>query len=302
MTGRTAPWGIDVSSYQPHVRWAEVAQAGCAFAFVKATEGLRWNDPTFAYNWRYITEAGIKVKGAYHYGHVENDAVAEADHFVRVVAEQGIPPEGVFLVLDAEDVCRPSTLVGPAATVDWVLTFCGEVHRRTGVPKNRILVYTGQWWWGPRTAGSGRVAAAGYPLWLSAYTPKPGKVQGWPKHLFWQYTDRRSTPGAGNVDGNWFNGTSAELLTAAGYGAGPVRPRKPAGYPGVPLGAGSTGAPVETVQAALGVRVDGVWGPQTARALARWKRRRLIGGGGRVLRRAGFERLVRYGRRKGRLA
>jgi hypothetical protein len=39
--------GIDVSHYQGTVSWPQVFQAGIAFAFAKATDGLTWTDPEF---------------------------------------------------------------------------------------------------------------------------------------------------------------------------------------------------------------------------------------------------------------
>ena len=47
--------GLDVSAYEGDIDWAKVVAAGKSFAFVKATEGVTYVDPTFAKNWAGMT-------------------------------------------------------------------------------------------------------------------------------------------------------------------------------------------------------------------------------------------------------
>ena len=42
--------GVDLSHHQGAVSWPQVARAGMAFAYLKATEGSTYTDPTFATN------------------------------------------------------------------------------------------------------------------------------------------------------------------------------------------------------------------------------------------------------------
>ena len=79
-------------------------------------------------------------------------------------------------------------------------------------------------------------------------------------------------------------------------------PRKATPYPGRPVLFGDTSNAVATVQAALGITPDGVFGPDTARRLAKWKTNHLLGRNGKVLRRTGYNRLVRFGKRRSRLS
>ena len=79
-------------------------------------------------------------------------------------------------------------------------------------------------------------------------------------------------------------------------------PPKAAPYPGKPVRKGDKSAQVTTIQLALGISADGVFGPATERALARWKKSHLVGRDGSVLRRTGYNRLVRFGRRRSRLS
>ncbi len=80
--------GPDVSHYQTGVQWATVKSGGAAFAFTKATEGSTYTDPTFAANWKAMQAAGL-VRGAYHFGHTNADAVQQATRFVQTVQNAG---------------------------------------------------------------------------------------------------------------------------------------------------------------------------------------------------------------------
>jgi len=63
----------------------QVAGAGVGFAITKATEGTTYKDAYFAANWKGMKSSGIKVRGAYHFGHPSTDAAAQAKYFVEFV-------------------------------------------------------------------------------------------------------------------------------------------------------------------------------------------------------------------------
>lgn len=79
------------------------------------------------------------------------------------------------------------------------------------------------------------------------------------------------------------------------------QPPKAAPWVGV-IRYGDKSAQVATIQRALGLPADGVFGPATEEALTRWKTSHLLGRNGRLLRRIGYQRLVRYGKRRSRLS
>jgi GH25 family lysozyme M1 (1,4-beta-N-acetylmuramidase) len=87
--------GIDVSRWQGEVDFRKVAEAGIAFCFCKATEGLEHVDPKFTANWPAIAAAGL-IRGAYHYGRPGADATGQADFVfdtVKPLRERlGAPP------------------------------------------------------------------------------------------------------------------------------------------------------------------------------------------------------------------
>lgn len=190
--------GIDVSHYQGRIDWRAVAGEGIGFAYVKATEGATFTDPAFARNWSGAAEAGI-ARGAYHRFRAGRDAVAQADHFLSVVAprEGDLPP-----VLDVESTDGASD----ARLVRGVRAWLAEVERRTGV---HPIVYTKP---GFRRAHLG-TALDDYPLWIAEYGVDSPSVDPW--HL-WQHSERGRVAGIGTeVDLDRFNGSRAQLREPA---------------------------------------------------------------------------------------
>ena len=82
--GRYAVRGIDVSAYQDTIDWKKVAGAGVAFAFIKATESVSYDDDAFARNWAGAKAAGVP-RGAYHFYDFCQKGAAQAAHFIAAV-------------------------------------------------------------------------------------------------------------------------------------------------------------------------------------------------------------------------
>ncbi|MGW3152790.1 glycoside hydrolase family 25 protein [Streptomyces sp. NPDC001089] len=106
--------GIDVSAYQP----ATYDTAGLDFVITKITEGLSYTNPRWAAQRDHAKSKGL-VWGAYHYPHMANDPVAEADFFLKQVAWK----PGDIIVLDWE----------------------GYDSANKGVAKSRQLAYRDAW-------------------------------------------------------------------------------------------------------------------------------------------------------------
>jgi lysozyme len=213
------PAGIDVSHYQGNVDWKRVKGSGIKFAFVKATEGMTYVDPTLRRNWPAIFKAGILVRGAYHFARVNSNPRLQAQHYVEAVKQAGGFHKGDFAVLDIEDDTAP---LKPSVNVPWVMAWLEEVMRLTGLPAKRVIVYTGAWWWGPRADYSSAPSDAGHPLWLAAYTDESRlNHTPWRTWRFWQWTSKGHVEGVnGNVDKNVFNGSYFGLWQMSG------RPRR----------------------------------------------------------------------------
>jgi len=75
--------GIDVSHYQGTVDWGKVKTAGKCRLCKGTTESTDSTDSQFATNWAAMKAAGI-IRGAYHFFHDDQDAAAQANHFLQV--------------------------------------------------------------------------------------------------------------------------------------------------------------------------------------------------------------------------
>jgi len=208
--------GIDVSHYQGTITWSSVASDDVRFAILKATEGRKYKDPTFAYNSSQATLAGVPI-GAYHVwtpSRSADDAKMEANHFVHVVG----PGVGdVLPVLDMEMNRVPNGM--PAAVLlDWARVWLNRVAARTGV---RPMVYGSQYLFQTMLGNSTWFADHGFPLWFAwPRTPLPKSMpahdwqgQGW---TFWQFSWTGRIKGIhGDVDRDKFAGTNLQTALIA---------------------------------------------------------------------------------------
>lgn len=198
--------GIDVSSYQGTIEWERVAQAGKAFAFIKATEGASGVDPQFQANWSGAKAAGL-LRGAYHFYRVGADPHQQAMSFLRVVqpGTEDLPP-----ALDVE------TGGDGGAIIAGIQVWLDAVEQATG--KTPILYTNPSFWTRLGTSGD---SFAKYPLWIANYgvtsptVPPPWSKQK-PNWTFWQFSESGSISGIkGNVDLDLYQGTLQALQQAA---------------------------------------------------------------------------------------
>ncbi len=191
--------GIDVSHWQNTISWPDVAAAGKRFAFMKASEGVKYVDPTYATNRAQANANGLKV-GAYHFAKPDTDAgdaTIEADHFVDTAQWSS---GDLLPVLDLEVTGG----MGTNKLQTWVRTFLDRVYARTG---ERAMIYTSPAFWKNNMGDTQAFADAGYrTLWIAHWTTAPNATvpagnwggSGW---TFWQYTSNGSVPGiSGRVD------------------------------------------------------------------------------------------------------
>ena len=195
---------IDVSHHNGAIDWPAVAGAGIALAFLKATQGTRFVDPTFERNRAGAARAGVLVV-PYHF--IDGaDPQAQAEHFIAVADLAAGRP----VMLDWETVA-------PIAAVTYY-----------GYPQLPLADPTLSAW----------------PLMLPAYPrgnrygdyqslvthgPRlpPGRAPGWDEgqrpYDFHQYTPAGRIAGIhGPVDRSIWAGTEAELLAWHATGALPA--------------------------------------------------------------------------------
>ncbi|MFL6200591.1 MAG: glycoside hydrolase family 25 protein [Thermoanaerobaculia bacterium] len=198
--------GIDVSHFQGVVNWPQVAQAGMAFAFAKATDGITYTDPDLAANWAGIQAAGL-LRGAYHFFEPNDDATAQAQHFLTTVK---LVPGDLPPVLDVE-------ITGGVSNEQiWsgVATWLQIVEQDTG---RQPILYTASGFW---NAHQPDLTLTSYPLWLADYATQPTLPTGWTSWLFWQHSQSGTVAGVtGSVDLDQFSGTLLQLHELANGGS-----------------------------------------------------------------------------------
>ncbi len=205
-------YGIDLSHWNAVVDAHAVRVNGISFAWVKASEGNAYIDPTFAGKVGQLRAAGIKT-GAYHFAR-SSDPRAEARHF-KQVAEGCLSPGSLLPMLDMEASEVRSNADG------YVRAFYDELG--TAVAE----VYGNLDWWRtalhPSTWGDRNVLGH-----IARYNGDPGNP-GWHygRLAVHQHTSSGTVPGIpGAVDRN---------VTMTGYalsdlligGAGPTQPMPP---------------------------------------------------------------------------
>lgn len=192
--------GLDLSHYNPYVEFDRILANGYAFVFLKATEAISANDPTFARRWNLLGRLGF-IRGAYHFFHPAYDPVKQAENFLQTV---GPTKASDCLILDWETTDDVPSIRDVANAIQW-LTY---VEVKTGT---RPIIYSSPYF----LAALGALSASftKYPLWIAHYTEgAPLIPDPWKKCDFWQYSESANVLGVrGPVDANYFNGSLAEL-------------------------------------------------------------------------------------------
>ena len=203
----TGVLGIDVSSWQGTVNWTAHAKAGKQFAYVKATEGIRYKNPYFARQYKGAHQAGL-IRGAYHFATPHSSGgTKQAQVFAR--SGGGWSADGRTLpgVLDIEYNPYGATCYGKsqAKMVAWIRDFTTEYKRLT---RRDAVIYTTTDWWRTCTGNTAAFSTTN-PLWLARYGTSVGTLPGrWGWATFWQYTN---VP----IDQNRFSSTRTRLLALA---------------------------------------------------------------------------------------
>lgn len=198
-------YGIDVSKWQGHINWSQVAGDGVKYAFIRVSHGLNIIDERFAENWAGAKANGI-LRGVYQFFSADQDPIAQANLVLDALTTQGAGD--LMPVLDVEwtDGQTPQTIASKVG--QWL----AHMENALGV---KPLIYTGSYWWEANVNSS---AYSDYPLWTPHWgVTCPSIASQWDGWLFWQYSATGSVAGiSGDVDLNRFNGDLAALQALAG--------------------------------------------------------------------------------------
>jgi GH25 family lysozyme M1 (1,4-beta-N-acetylmuramidase) len=213
--------GIDVSHQDSVIDWRQVAKdkKRIRFAFISASQGKEYRDPSFERNWTGARQAGL-LRGAYHSYRFSDDPVQQAKFFMGVIGSQldsqDLPP-----VVDVEEEIERSkaaSKIDPSTRrVQNLSEFLRLIASTIG---RKPLIYTSPAAWKSLLGDS--LVFADYPLWVANYNVDipilPANKWGGRGWILWQFTDTGRIQGTGKgrdgVDLNWYPGSLADLRRA----------------------------------------------------------------------------------------
>jgi len=191
--------GVDVSHHQGDIDWQKLSKTDVRFAYLKATEGGDYVDPTFNDNWDAARKAGLAV-GAYHFFTRCKTGAEQAKNFLAVLPTDvdGLPP-----VLDAEKMEPCDGLAADLDPQKEIQAFIDAVNAKVGCKP--IIYITPQF---DLSYLSGKLKSESF--WArSLLIPPLLRRDSW---VFWQYSDAGSRAGVeGPVDLDVFRGTPREF-------------------------------------------------------------------------------------------
>ncbi|WP_373427568.1 GH25 family lysozyme [Arthrobacter sp. B3I9] len=212
--------GLDVSGHQPNVDWQAQWNGGARFAYIKASEGDYYTNPSFGSQYEGSRSVGM-IRGAYHFA-IPNwsSGADQARYFVQNGG--GWSADGVTMppVLDFEFNPYAGRTIGgfyfgntcydmsAGQLASWVRDFGNTMQSLTG---RLPVIYTNTSWWNQclgNPSGFGD-----YPLWVASYPDSFSNDAGdlptrsWSIYSIWQYSS--TGPYAG--DSNVWNGSYADL-------------------------------------------------------------------------------------------
>ena len=166
--------GIDVSAHQGLINWETVAKKNeVQFVFIKASEGMDYQDSHFRRNWDEANNHGM-FRGAYHYFKTTSSGMAQARNFTSIVpVEAGsLPP-----VVDIEEEGLEDEQFRRE-----LKTFLDELETRYNRKPIIYVVY-------PLYDRYINNEFANYPIWIRDVIKSPELSDG-REWSFWQYSNR----------------------------------------------------------------------------------------------------------------
>ncbi len=200
--------GIDVSTYQGAIDWAQVKAAGITFAFAKATDGSSLTDSRFAANFAAMKASGV-TRGAYLFFRASADPTAQADLFLSTLQQNGYGPGDLPPAIDVETTDGQSA----PTTVSRLRQLVSIVHDAIGAAP---LIYTTASFWNTTLGGPTDFASSG--LWVANWGPPCPAIPNptWSSWSFWQRSSTGTVAGiSGPVDLDRFNGSTLPAFAGA---------------------------------------------------------------------------------------
>lgn len=156
------------------------------FVFIKATEGLAFQDKDFSENWKASGRTGLR-RGAYHFFRSSKDGAGQAENFISTVGDlrfKDLPP-----VLDIETIHRGCSkeLLNERA-LEWLQAVEKHYGKKPAVYASSSFIKD----------NLAKEITDNYPVWVAHYGKDRPSHDGW---TWWQFTDKAVVKGVpGKVD------------------------------------------------------------------------------------------------------
>ena len=190
----------DVSFWQGAINFVMMKAAGLFGVIIRAGQNT-WADLKFKTNWALAKAAGLP-RGSYFFYDSRVDPGRQAKLWADQLGDDlGELPHAA----DFEE-----SYGGAFGKVEHFKAFLQEFQRLTGLPEDRIMIYTGFFWWLARVGDDPWFRR--FQLWLASYgTMQQARIPApWKEIdlLFWQYTSSGNGPaygvGSQEIDLNYF--------------------------------------------------------------------------------------------------
>lgn len=167
--------GVDVSRHQPDMPWMEMRAEGIQFAYIKATEGVTYQDPKFKDHYMGAKRAGLKI-GFYHYARPYNDPREEVKNLLNTTKDF---PHDLPFALDIE---TNENKFGREHITFFCKVWLETIEQITGeTPVIYTYTHFAKQYLGKELAK--------WPLWIAHYgVDRPGDNGIWDRWMVFQYT------------------------------------------------------------------------------------------------------------------
>lgn len=194
--------GIDISHYQGKINWKSIPAQGIRFVYIKATQGINFQDKRFIYNWRESKKNKIP-HGAYHFFDLCASGKMQAANFIRTV------PGDNFMLPPVIDLELFKNCNNPPERKEFLHELKEFVQKIESHYHKKPMLYV--IWDVYEKYLTGEMID--YPLWISDpwnhTEPALPEKRDW---VLWQYTYEGRVKGiSGYVDWNYFNGNEIEF-------------------------------------------------------------------------------------------
>jgi GH25 family lysozyme M1 (1,4-beta-N-acetylmuramidase) len=211
-------WGISVTGYDAGLDWNAARADGASFAYIKASEGVSYRNPSYSQQSTGASNAGL-LRGAFHFARPNlSGGRAQATFLVQ---SGGTWSPGNQILPAAVDL-EPNPYSGgycyglsQRQMVQWIDDFATEYRSLTG---RHAVIHTTASWWQLCTGSSTRFGQTN-PLWVASAGSPPVLPAGWSSYTFWQNGSCEYLPGTtGCVPVSVYNSDYSQLVAFANGG------------------------------------------------------------------------------------